>query len=129
MHGALRGLDPELPTELDLGDWTEGPEVEVATLTNLAEGCAEGCALLVRSSDGLGVVRGLIDGSMGGHSVPTDVRMAAAILLLALCDAAAPSRRAVLDAGGRLSLEAIANASWSTEVASARAKQALRELA
>ena len=65
--------------------------------------------------------------SLCGPAHPIVVRQAAATLLLALCTAA-PSRVAMLDAGARASLEAIASATWSNEVGAARAKQALREL-
>ena len=59
-----------------------------------------------------------------------DVRVAAAELLLALisCEEDASPRQRVLEAGGKRALEAIASASWSGDVLSARAKQAIREL-
>ena len=107
----------------------DGLSLALATLTNLAEGCAEGCDHFVRSPEGMRLLVSLVDGR-GGSGLSSDARSSAATLLLALCSGpSSPSRQAMLDAGGRNALQAVASATWSSDVVSARAKQALRELA
>lgn len=126
-HGLVGAMQRAATSALAHGR-TDGLCLACATLTNLAEGCGEGCAHFVRATDGVVLIRALIEGTTAATAtLSADVRQAAATLLLALCTAA-PSRVAMLDAGARASLEAIASATWSNEVGAARAKQALREL-
>ena len=111
----------------------DGLSLAMGSLTNLAEGCPEGRAEFVRGRDGgVQLLMSLIDGKTAGAGagtvLPVEVKIAAGNALLALCTSE-PSRGPMLEAGARRSLEAIASASWSTDVIAARAKQALRELA
>ena len=105
----------------------DGLALAYATLTNLAEGCADGRDRFAHNRAAMDLLLGLCDRTPVGSN---DVRVAAAELLLALisCEEDASPRQRVLEAGGKRALEAIASASWSGDVLSARAKQAIREL-
>lgn len=106
------------------GGASDGLALAYGTLTNLAEGCAAARERFAQNRAAMELVLGLCDRLPAGSN---EARAAAAELLLALLSSEPPRQR-VLDAGGRRALEAVACASWSGDVLSARAKQALREL-
>ena len=103
----------------------EALSLAYGSLGNLTEGCADARALFVQSTEAMELLLGLCDRT---PTASNEVRCAAAEVLLTI-SAAEPSRERVMAAGGRRALEAISSASWSGDVLSARAKQALRELA
>ena len=105
----------------------DGLSLAYSAMVNLAEGCPEGCEAFVRSSPSVEQLLSLC-GSSAPSWASAEVKNKAAELLLALC-AGETSRKKLLAVGAQRTLEALASAGWSNEVNSARAKQALMELA
>ena len=102
------------------------PRSRIRYADHLAEGRADGRDRFAHNRAAMDLLLGLCDRTPVGSN---DVRVAAAELLLALISCERTHRHASACSGRRQArAEAIASASWSGDVLSARAKQAIREL-